>query len=125
MDALNPIFADLLRRPAVLDAPRKDDRRALADRLDNALQSFAHDNGDGFHQRDWRGAYDVRDEGYEVAEEAFKLPEDERSFFIEKQVDEAPEGNGWLLLCAAEFRLAELSEEAADLAAARQRKAAA
>lgn len=114
MDALNPIFADLLRRPAVLDAPTK---RQLADRLDNAVQCFAHDNGDGFHDRDWRGAYEVRDEGYEIAEEAFKLPASERSFFIEDGADQAPNDAGYLLLCAAEYRLAELEDEARKEAA--------
>jgi hypothetical protein len=105
MAALNPIFADLLRRPAVLDAPTK---RQLALRLDDAFTAFLDGERDGDA---WVAAYDTREEGYELAEKAFGQAD--RDAFIEAALDEVQiEAEAYLIGAACRFRLAELDEEA-------------
>lgn len=86
--------------------------RRLADKLDNAFQCFARDNGDGFYDRDFQGAYEYREEGYALAEKAFPLSGDLRDGFVEVSVEAFEERARYLVSCAVAFRLAELEAEA-------------
>lgn len=83
--------------------------RTAADKLDNAFQCYANENGDGFSAPDYRGAYDYREEGYRLGEEARSeaAPED-RDAYIDTEVLAWPESARYLIACAADYRLAEL-----------------
>lgn len=92
--------------------------RKAADRLDNAYRVFADENGDGFGNLDWRGAYDYREDGYELGNRAYRLPVNERSDFIENAVEAFDDNARYLVSCAAAFRLAELEDMASQRRAA-------
>lgn len=80
-----------------------------AAKLDEAFRTFAHANGDGLSKPDWIGAYDYREDGYAIAEEAYGLPADDQADFIEDAVSEHPESAQMLVALAADFRLSELA----------------
>lgn len=92
--------------------------RQAADKLDDAYQAFARDNGDGFSSPDWQGAYDHREDGYALAEQAFELHSDDRADFIEAGVECFEESSRYLIARAADYRLAELIERQTVKAAA-------
>lgn len=104
-------------------ASQTDTIRAKSDKLDDAFQSYANENGDGFSAPDFRGAYDYREEGYRLGEEAADMASEDRDDWIEAQTYAFPESARYLIACAADFRLAELENKAA-LAAASVRRAA-
>lgn len=83
--------------------------RRLSEKLDDAFQAFASDNGDGFQSRDWQGAYEYREEGYAIAETAFDRPD--RDAFIEEAVEAFDENARYLVSCAVAFRLRELMDD--------------
>ena len=77
-------------------------------KLDDAFQTYANENGDGFSQPDFRGAYDYREEGYRLGEEAHDLPAEDRDDFIDAQTYAFPGSARYLVAVAADYRLAEL-----------------
>lgn len=80
----------------------------LYDRLIDAEQTYAHDNSDGFTNRDWSGAKGYREEGYRLGKEAHDLPADDREDFIDDQAAAFPGSAQYLVAVAASYRLAEL-----------------
>lgn len=90
--------------------------RQAAIRLDNAYDCYAQDHGDGFNQPAWMEAYEYREEGYRLGEEAYDMPAEDRDEWIEGQTYAFSESARYLIGCAADFRLAELA--AAERAAA-------
>lgn len=90
--------------------------RQAAIRLDNAYDCYAKDHGDGFNQPAWMEAYEYREEGYRLGEEAYDMPADLRDAWVEVETDKHSESARYLIGCAADFRLAELV--AAERAAA-------
>ena len=88
-----------------------------AAKVDDAFQAYANENGDGFSAPNYRGAYDYREEGYRLGEEAHDLPAEDRDDFIEAQTYAFPESARYLIGCAADYRLAELvkAEAPADV----------
>lgn len=84
------------------------DLSTAAAKVDDAFQAYANEHGDGFADRDYRGAYDYREEGYRLGEEAHDLPEEDRDDFIDAQSYAYPGSAQWLVACAANYRLAEL-----------------
>lgn len=88
--------------------PAATEARKAADKLDNAYQDFAHQNGEDYGQPDWHGAYEYREDGYAIAEAAFLLPVEEREDHVENAVEGCDEHARYLIACAASFRLAEL-----------------
>lgn len=97
--------------------------RSLADKLDNAFQCFASDNGDGFAARDWQGAYEYREEGYRLGEEAYDMPAEDRADWIEAQTYAFDESARYLIGCAADYRLAEMVKHHEDGPALKQKAA--
>lgn len=91
--------------------------RTAAAKVDDAFQAYANEHGDGFADRDYRGAYDYREEGYRLGEEAHDLPAEDRDDFIDAQSYAFPEGAQYLVAVAADYRLAELvkAEAPADV----------
>lgn len=83
--------------------------RQAAIRLDNAYDCYAKDHGDGFNQPAWMEAYDLREEGYDLAEKAYTMPADLRDAWVEAETDKHPESARYLVSCAVDFRLAELA----------------
>ena len=83
-------------------------------KLDNALDQFAMENGDGFYCRDWVGAYEYQDEGFASAERAVTLgiAEDDRENWLEEQREAFPQSARYLIAVATDYRLAEMAEEA-------------
>lgn len=90
--------------------------RKLSERLDDAFNAYATDNGDGFGSRDFQGAYEYREEGYALALEASLMPESVRDEHIEAEIDGFDENARYLIRCAADYRLAELGEHRANAA---------
>jgi hypothetical protein len=88
-------------------------------KLDDAHQAYAHDNGDGFRDHDWRGAYDYREEGYRLGEEAFDRPAEDRNDHVEVGSYAFPESARYLIAVAADFRMAELADSERNAAMAR------
>lgn len=82
--------------------------------LDNALDQFAMENGDGFYCRDWLGAYEYQDEGFAMAERAVALgvAEEDREDWLEEQREAFPKSARYLMAVASDYRLAEMAEEA-------------
>lgn len=85
-------------------------KRKAADRLDNAYDCYAKDMGDGFNQPAWMEAYEYREEGYCLGEEAHDMPAEDRDDWIEGETYAFPESARYLIGCAADFRLAELAK---------------
>lgn len=83
-------------------------------KLDNALTEYASENGDGFYCRDWSGAYEYQDEGFAMAERAVALAiaEEDREDWLEEQREAFPQSARYLMAVAADYRLAEMAEEA-------------
>ena len=88
----------------------------IAAALDNAYHCYACENGDGFSDHDYRGAYDYREEGYRIGEAVFAhpVPAGEhvaafREGRIEGECAAFPESAHRLIWKAAEFRMAELA----------------
>lgn len=98
--------------------------RKLADKLDNAFQTFAHDNGDGFSSHDWQGAYDYREEGYELAVEASLMPEVMQAAHIETEIEGFDESARYLIRCAVDYRLAEIADHRSSVVVVERRAAA-
>ena len=90
--------------------------RRLSEKLDDAFNAFATDNGDGFGSRDFQGAYEYREEGYELALEASLMPAALRDDHIEAGLDEFEESARHLIRCAVDYRLAEIEEHRAPFA---------
>lgn len=84
--------------------------RKAADKVDDAYQSYAHDNGGDGEGPDWHNAYEYREDGYFIGEQAFALPDDEnaREYHIEAALNAYPETAQYLVAVAANYRLAEL-----------------
>lgn len=105
-------LADITGRRAALVAAENARQafRKLSDRVDDAYQSYAHDNGGDGEGPDWHNAYEYREEGYALGEEAFALPDDEsaREDRIEAALKDFPESARYLIAVAADYRLAEL-----------------
>jgi hypothetical protein len=82
--------------------------------LDNALDQYAMENGDGFRCRDWPGAYEYQDEGFAMAERAVALaiPEEDLERWIEEQCEAFDKSAHYLIAIAADYRFAEMAEEA-------------
>jgi hypothetical protein len=82
--------------------------------LDNALDQYAMENGDGFRCRDWPGAYEYQDEGFAIAERAVALAiaEEDLENWLEEQREAFPKSARYLIAVATDYRLAELAEEA-------------
>lgn len=93
------------------------DTRTAADKLDNAFQCYANENGDGFSAPDYRGAYDYREEGYRLGEEAADMASEDRDDWIEAQTYAFPESARYLIGCAADFRVIELEASSLQRAA--------
>ena len=70
------------------------------DKMADALADYARE--------DRIGAEDYAAEGYQLAEEAFDLPAEDRDDFIEAQTYAFPESVRYLVGCAADYRLSEL-----------------
>lgn len=87
-------------------------RQAAADKLDAAYASYAHDQSDGFGSFDWQGAYDYREEGYRLGEEAADMPAEDRADWIDGETYRFDESARYLIACAADFRVEELEAEA-------------
>lgn len=85
--------------------------RRLSENLDDAVQDFAHTWAEDYGQPDWHNAYEYREEGFCIAEEAFLLPEDDREYFTEGQIKDCPESARYLVACAVAYRLAELEAD--------------
>lgn len=81
-------------------------------KLDNALDQFAMENGDGFYCRDWVGAYEYQDEGFALAERALAIAEEDRENWLEEQREAFPQSARYLIAVATDYRLAEMAEEA-------------
>jgi hypothetical protein len=83
-------------------------------KLDNALTEYASENGDGFYSRDWVGAYEYQDDGFALAERAVALaiPGEDRDDWIEEQCEAFPQSARYLIAIAADYRFAEMAEEA-------------
>ena len=83
-------------------------------KLDNALTEYASENGDGFYSRDWVGAYEYQDDGFVLAERAVALaiPDEDRDDWIEEQCEAFPQSARYLIAIAADYRFAEMAEEA-------------
>lgn len=96
---------------------------AKYEKLIDAYQAFARENGDGFSSRDYDGATGYREEGYRLGEEAADLCEEDRDEWIEGESYAFPESARYLVAVAADYRLAEL--EANAVSAAPERRAAA
>lgn len=90
--------------------------RQLGDQLDEAFVLFLDGERDGTA---WVAAYDTREEGYDLAQEAFWKAD--RDGFIEAELDKLPGGPcgsyAGLVSSACAFRLAELDAELAREAA--------
>ncbi len=93
------------------------DTRAAADKLDNEYHFYARENGDGFSDHDYRGAYECREEGWRIGGAVFAHPipadEDVAAFhegLIEGECAWFPESDRRLIWVAAEFRIAELAK---------------
>lgn len=82
--------------------------RTAAEKLDGAFQDYANQNGDGFSAPDFRGAFDYREEGYRLGEEAFDMAAEDRADWIDGETYAFPESARYLIGCAADFRLAEI-----------------
>lgn len=82
--------------------------------LDNALHVYASENGDGFYCRDWVGAYEYQDEGFAMAERAVALaiPEEDLERWVEEQCEAFDKSAHYLIAIAADYRFAEMAEEA-------------
>jgi hypothetical protein len=83
-------------------------------KLDNALTEYASENGDGFYSRDWVGAYEYQDDGFAMAERAVALviPGEDRDDWIEEQCEAFPQSARYLIAIAADYRFAEMADEA-------------
>ncbi len=90
----------------------RDTLRKLESQLDGALDAYVYNNG----SKAWDQADEYRDDGFALAEKAFAQTEEDPQVFIEDGANKAEEGSGYLVLCAAEYRLAELQYERANKA---------
>lgn len=84
--------------------------RKASDAVDDAYRAYATANGDGFSDHNWRGAYEAREDGYAIAEEAFALPVEEREDHIENAVEGLPTSEQEMVSASAYYRLIELVE---------------
>lgn len=78
---------------------------AKYDKMQDALADYASEN-------DRLSAYDYCDEGYAIAVGAFLLPSTDRADYIDAAVSTHPESAQYLIACAADYRLAELTANA-------------
>lgn len=92
--------------------PSPTPRQAAAAKLDAAYASYAHDQSDGFGSFDWQGAYDYREEGYRLGEEAADMPAEDRAEWIDGETHRFEASARYLIACAADFRVEELAPEA-------------
>lgn len=91
-----------------------------AERLDDAYQSFAHDNAEDYGSPDWHNAYEYREEGYAIAEQAALISDEcEREDFTESEIAGCDRHAHYLIACAVAFRLSELDAMAAASAMGR------
>lgn len=81
-------------------------------KLNDACTDYAMTHGDGFAGRDWRGADDYCAEGYRLGEEAHDMPAEDRDDWIDLQTFSFPASARYLIACAADYRLAELTANA-------------
>ncbi len=86
--------------------------RDLQRTVENARTEYAHENGDGFYQPDWRGANEYQADGFAIGEKAFLVAEEDREDYIEDQANLFPSGARYLIAWAAELRIAELERAA-------------
>lgn len=89
-----------------------DTLRKLEGKLDDAMEAYVYDNGGNT----WHQAEEYRDTGYFLAGQAFAQTEEDPQVFIEDATKSCEEGSGYLVLVAAEYRLAELQAERAKKA---------
>lgn len=74
---------------------------AKYDRMQDALADYAREN-------DSQTANDYCAEGYQLAEEAFDLPAEDRDDWIDTQAYAFPANARYLIAVSADYRLAEL-----------------
>lgn len=79
------------------------------DRMQDAFETYASENGDGFGGRDYAGASDYRAEGYALAEQAADMPEEDRADWIDTEAYAFPASAQYLVTAAADYRLSELT----------------
>ena len=82
------------------------------EKMQNAFEAYASENGDGFSDRDYIGAAGYRAEGYALAEQAVDMPEDDRADWIDTEAYAFPASAQYLVAVAADYRLSELSPPA-------------
>ena len=82
------------------------------EKMQNAFEAYASENGDGFSDRDYIGANGYRAEGYALAEQAIDMSEEDRADWIDTEAYAFPASAQYLVAAAADYRLSELSSPA-------------
>ena len=80
------------------------------ERMQDAFEAYASENGDGFSDRDYVGAAGYRAEGYALAEEAADMPEEDRADWVDDQAYMFPASARYLVAVAADYRLSVLAK---------------